>query len=237
MPGGSDSNKTLYSPLGAVQQLNAFAHAGAQGVPVQPPFGDLQGAIADIEPDDAGELFFPEQQAQQLAAAATQVQYGLSPGRLQFFNHRPVPQLMEADLFLERFFLLSGGSIVLLAFYCIQPHVDEPGFDPSAYYKDVIGVTVNEGNRPRNVRIWIDRANAPYVLTKPLHPSQEVVEERPDGVVVKIRVKQNFELERRILGFGPAMEVLRPACLRRRIREQLEKAWRRYEEETYGIRS
>ena len=42
----------------------------------------------------------------------------------------------------------------------------------------------------------------------------ELVEQRPDGVVVNIRVKQNFELERRILGFGAAMEVLQPARLR-----------------------
>ncbi|MCB0549040.1 MAG: WYL domain-containing protein [Phaeodactylibacter sp.] len=104
-----------------------------------------------------------------------------------------------------------------------------PGFDPAEYFKDVIGVTVNEGNRPRNIRIWVDRQNAPYVLTKPLHSSQEVIEERQDGVVVNIRVKHNFELERRILGFGPAMEVLQPARLRRQIRAQLERAFRRYE--------
>lgn len=144
--------------------------------------------------------------------------------------------------FNNRWFLLGRKQrqekLLILALDRIQglrplpevPYQEQPGFDPAEYFRDVIGVTVNEGSRPSNVKIWVDRRNAPYVLTKPLHPSQEVLEERPDGVVVKIRVKENYELERRILGFGPAMEVLQPARLRRRIRDQLKRAWWRYEE-------
>ena len=56
-------------------------------------------------------------------------------------------------------------------------------------------------------------------------------EERLDGAVIRIRVKLNFELERRILGFGPAMEVLSPARLRRRIGEQLARGMARYSRE------
>lgn len=108
-------------------------------------------------------------------------------------------------------------------------YVENHDFDPEAYYKDVVGVTVSEGLNPDKVHIFVDKANAPYVLTKPLHPSQEVIEENDRGTIVQIRVKHNFELERLILGFADSMEVLKPARLRRRIREKLERAAAGYE--------
>lgn len=107
----------------------------------------------------------------------------------------------------------------------------EGDFDADAFFKDVVGVTVNQGERAANVKLWVDRWNAPYVLTKPLHHSQTVDREHPDGSVeVKIKVKLNFELERLILGFGDAIEVLQPERLRKRIHQKLQRAVERYGE-------
>lgn len=53
--------------------------------------------------------------------------------------------------------------------------IDKEKFDANEYYKDVIGVTVNEGNRPQTVHLAIDRSKAPYVITKPFHHTQEIV--------------------------------------------------------------
>lgn len=104
-------------------------------------------------------------------------------------------------------------------------------FDADTFYKDVVGVTVNQGERAVNIKLWIDKHNAPYVLTKPLHHSQLIEKENEDGSVeVNIKVKINFELERLILGFGDAIEVLQPERLRKRIRQKLESAVVRYEE-------
>ncbi len=102
-------------------------------------------------------------------------------------------------------------------------------FDADTFYKDVVGVTVNQGERPSNIKLWIDKHNAPYVITKPLHHSQLVEKEYDDGSVeVNIKVKINFELERLILGFGEAIEVLQPERLRKRIGKKLEKAVQYY---------
>ena len=98
-------------------------------------------------------------------------------------------------------------------------------FDADTFYKDVVGVTVNQGERASNVKLWIDQYNAPYVLTKPMHHSQILEKTNEDGSVeICIKVKMNFELERLILGFGEAMEVLQPERLRKRIAKKLEKA-------------
>ncbi len=100
-------------------------------------------------------------------------------------------------------------------------------FDADTYYQDTIGVTVN--NKIVDVEFWADRANAPYIKTKPLHHSQQILEEQKGGsIVFSIRVCHNFELERLLLGFGGALEVMKPLYLREIMIEKLEWAMKRY---------
>ncbi|WP_062052630.1 helix-turn-helix transcriptional regulator [Aquimarina longa] len=100
----------------------------------------------------------------------------------------------------------------------------DTNFDPDQFYKDVIGVTVNQGERPTPIRLYLNAYNAPYVITKPLHHSQILEQENLDGsIVITIIVKINFELERLLLGFGDSLEVIQPKRLRKRIKERLEK--------------
>ncbi len=109
-------------------------------------------------------------------------------------------------------------------------YLEDNEFAPEQYYKDIIGVTVNS-NRPTNVHLFIDRQNAPYVLTKPLHHSQQLVSKSDDGIEIVIKVIPNFELEREILGFGESLQVLSPASLRARIHQRLSKATHQYIDE------
>lgn len=99
---------------------------------------------------------------------------------------------------------------------------NEQGVTPDDYYKDVIGVSVSENVRPVKVHILVTPPHAPYVLTKPLHPSQRLLEQTTAGTVIEICVQHNFELEKEILGFGEAMIVLKPERLRKCIRRRLE---------------
>lgn len=106
-----------------------------------------------------------------------------------------------------------------------------PRFDPEAYYRHVVGVTVNK-RRVTRIRIWLDPRNAPYVITKPFHASQEVEQQNEDGsVIIKISVIPNFELERLLLGFGPGLRVLSPPRIRNRIKHLLKATLSGYEEE------
>ena len=108
----------------------------------------------------------------------------------------------------------------------------EEDFDGEAYYRNTIGVTVLGDERVYEVRLKFNAYNAPYVITKPFHASQEVEERLPDGkVIIKIKVHLNYELERLILGFGEAVEVLSPEYLRKKIRHKLGKALQQYNEE------
>lgn len=109
------------------------------------------------------------------------------------------------------------------------PYLNED-FDGDEYYANTIGVTVLNATQLREVDLKIDKYNAPYVLTKPFHKSQELIEEGKDGsVTVRIKVHLNFELERLILGFGDSMQVLRPRQLKNRIRKKLKGAIANYQ--------
>ncbi len=100
------------------------------------------------------------------------------------------------------------------------------------YYKDVIGVTVNENARAQNIKLFFTNLHAPYVETKPLHHSQTVVQRRGDGVVFNIKVQMNFELEKELLGFAEGVKVLSPDHLRRRLLRRIKMSVEGYENDT-----
>src|SRR3569833_2194902 len=45
--------------------------------------------------------------------------------------------------------------------------------DLATYYNNVIGVTKSPNQRDSEVVFWIDNANAPYIITKPIHHTQK----------------------------------------------------------------
>ncbi|MBO6515278.1 MAG: WYL domain-containing protein [Bacteroidia bacterium] len=103
-------------------------------------------------------------------------------------------------------------------------------FDGDTFYDNTIGVTVLNDAQLQEVHVRLDHKNAPYVMTKPFHHSQQLVEQHEDrSMTFRLRVHLNFELERMILGFGDAIEVLKPRHLRKRIMEKHRRALERYE--------
>lgn len=101
--------------------------------------------------------------------------------------------------------------------------------DPELYYRDVIGVTVSATLRPIKIKLLVTHRHAPYVETKPLHPSQQVVDRNAEGIVIQLKVQHNYELEKEILGFGEGMIVLEPEKLRQIIRRRLKETLAVYE--------
>lgn len=99
-----------------------------------------------------------------------------------------------------------------------------PGFTAESFYKHVIGATVNDGLAPQTVKLFFTRTHAPYVLSKPLHHSQQLIERTSDGIIITLLVQPNLELEREILGFGDGVKVLWPRILIKRIGERVRSA-------------
>ena len=143
----------------------------------------------------------------------------------------------------NRWFLIvkakKGGSLLNLALDRIiefqelpnETFVVHEGIDFERYYSDLIGVTKNSNDRPHKVILEFDNRNAPYVITKPLHHTQELVAEKEKTTVFRIDVVLNYELEREILGFGECVKVLGPKILAQRIKRRIAGAANLYEKE------
>jgi len=92
------------------------------------------------------------------------------------------------------------------------------------YYANVIGVTVHSNQKVEKIIFWADKANSPYIKTKPMHSSQQILREENNGTVFQMDLQINFELERLLLGFGPSIVVKKPRRLRSRLKKKLEQA-------------
>lgn len=103
------------------------------------------------------------------------------------------------------------------------------GIDFERYFDDTIGVTKTARDRGQRVILEVNANNAPYVETKPIHHSQQILQKKDDGsILIRIDVVLNFELEREILGFGESIKVIAPQKLKNVINKRLLKALHNY---------
>ena len=109
-----------------------------------------------------------------------------------------------------------------------EPFVDEQEINFDTYYNNAIGVTKSVKEREQRVVFRVNKKLAPYVVTKPIHATQKVLEVTDEGTLFSIEVVHNFELERELLGFGEEIEVLAPRLVKKRIKTRLEKALEKY---------
>ena len=101
------------------------------------------------------------------------------------------------------------------------PFITQSDFNAADHFKDTIGVSVSPNQPPEKVILFITRKHAPYVLTKPFHPSQELIETDYYGITISLDVQHNFELEKDILGLGDGIKVIAPRRLKRNIKSRL----------------
>ncbi len=115
---------------------------------------------------------------------------------------------------------------------CSRPYIPKrKDFNLTDYLNNVVGVSVSPGSKVEKVVLFADKTTAPYIITKPIHHTQQVEEILPHGAVISFHVQLNFELEREILGFGERVRVIAPERLKRRIKSCIESALDQYQNE------
>lgn len=123
---------------------------------------------------------------------------------------------------------LALDRIVSIDFDFNQEYIDED-FDAEEFYKDVVGVTVDQGLRAKKIELWIDKENAPYVITKPFHHSQKIESEHETGIIISLNLKVNYEFIRLLLGFGGCIKVISPEGLKMKMKDRFEQALKLYQ--------
>jgi len=95
------------------------------------------------------------------------------------------------------------------------------------YFDDFIGVTKPEGGELEKIQLIFSETLSPYIKTKPIHSSQ-IDKETVGGLLVKIEVIPNYELEQLILSYGEGVRVISPEYLIQKIKNRIQSSLDNY---------
>ena len=99
------------------------------------------------------------------------------------------------------------------------PFVENDQIDYETYFDDIVGVT-HDRKHPdvEHVVLRFAKERFPYVVSKPIHQSQKIVNSEAGTLSIDVRI--NRELEQNIFSFGQQVEVLSPEWFRNQIIEK-----------------
>ncbi len=108
-----------------------------------------------------------------------------------------------------------------------KPFMKNERIDFSTYFDDVIGATIPSDDVDKEtIGLQFSANRYPYVVSKPIHKSQRVVDE--SNCIVEIQVRPTRELDQQLFSFIPDVEVLYPEWYRLQIMEIIEENWKKY---------
>ncbi len=94
-------------------------------------------------------------------------------------------------------------------------------FNPEAYFKDIIGVTLDPKKKPVRVELEIYGNTVNYFKTQKLHHSQILIEEGKKKSLFAFTLIPNYELESIILSYGEDVRVVKPVSLKNKIAKRV----------------
>lgn len=101
------------------------------------------------------------------------------------------------------------------------PFQENPSFDSETFFNDMIGVSKDINDKPKEITFWASVEQSKYIKTKPIHTSQKVLNHNPDGsCVFSINVIENFELYSIFLSYGSSVKILSPKEIARRMKRK-----------------
>lgn len=100
-------------------------------------------------------------------------------------------------------------------------------FDSDKYFNHAFGISVPEGE-VENVVLEFDAWRGKYLISSPIHKSQQLINEENDKLIFSFKVIPYHELHSKILSYGNSVRVLKPESLRLKIKEILNDALKNY---------
>ena len=122
---------------------------------------------------------------------------------------------------------MALDRIVSISYPTNIAFVPNTDIDFSTRFKDIVGVTIPKDHPdPEEVLLKFDVDRYPYIVSKPIHPSQKIINEEEH--IISIFFRPNKELEAQIFSFGQQVEILEPEWLRNQIAEKIEEIFKKY---------
>ena len=102
-----------------------------------------------------------------------------------------------------------------------------PDFNTGDYFKYSIGIIAPEGTAPL-VKLAVQKTQAQYLITRPWHDSQNIIDENEEELIFSFRVHPSYEFRSRVLSLGKDGYILEPLSLREEMKQELELMQRNY---------
>lgn len=104
----------------------------------------------------------------------------------------------------------------------IEAHFLQTTMDWEDYFHDVIGVKQTT-DPVQQILLKVHSSQLALMEANPIHASQEIEINEDQSLNVRLKVKPNQELERKILGYGEFIEIIFPVTLKHRIHDRIRK--------------
>lgn len=104
-------------------------------------------------------------------------------------------------------------------------------FDAEEYFKDTIGIIVEDHCRPQRITIHAVNGQQNYIRSLPIHHTQQEDETEINGAKFSIFAQPNNDLIHELLKYGEDVTVLSPEWLKEKIRRIVNKMSYNYNKE------
>jgi len=98
---------------------------------------------------------------------------------------------------------------------------NEESVNNRAYFDATIGISKTD-EKPQKVVLRFEPHQSNYLMSQPLHHSQEVIARNKDEFTIAVTVVLNYELSERIKGYGSQVKVLKPDRLAKELKRDAE---------------
>ena len=94
-----------------------------------------------------------------------------------------------------------------------EPFIDEVSFNPDEYFKNVIGVSIENGKKTEIIILSFKPDHGNYIRTKPIHHSQRILQDNKKEFRIELLLIPNFELKKMLLSLGDGLKIISPKNL------------------------
>lgn len=110
-----------------------------------------------------------------------------------------------------------------------EPFIENNLFNPDDFFNDLIGVSLPHGELAQPIELKVTSNQAPYIKTKPIHHTQEIIKEYKNGdILIRLWLIINYEFRAVLLSYGSDIEVMKPLSLREDLKKIFQNAVLKY---------
>ncbi|MBT8232870.1 MAG: WYL domain-containing protein [Saprospiraceae bacterium] len=105
----------------------------------------------------------------------------------------------------------------------LQDYIPSEDFEPDTYFKDIVGVTLAQGQKTKKITFEVYGYTVQYIQTKPIHFSQKLISEEKRKSLFEVELIPNYELESLLLSYGENLKVIKPKNLANKLKARISK--------------